>query len=194
MTPLHKAAMNGLEATCRILIEGGDKYIQGSATLYMKDKKGNTPLYYAKRRGHTTIASLLVEQNAANIIECEHGGLKAVPTCIKGFECNICEQEFDKGTELQSCRMCDVDVCANCYKEDFLETKAAETNAMGNTLRRLVESDHTSDVQDDSGTPIITIASIVSAALLLSTYAIYLLKKHLRKRQPAPELATIIIE
>lgn len=61
--------------------------------------------------------------------------------------------------------------------------------------RRLAESDPVSEVQDDSGTPIIMIAGIACAALLLSAYAIYLLIRHLRKhRRSSPELVTIVIE
>merc|ERR1711964_926053 len=83
-----------------------------------------------------------------------------------------------------------------------LRPKRRETATQGkkfgekeSTSRRLVGSDLVPEIQDDSGTPIIMIAGIVSVVLLLSAYAIYLLVRNLRKhRRPSPELETIIIE
>ncbi len=52
MTPLHKCSISGFEESVKLLVENGAEINPG-------DNKGNTPLYYAIKYGHSKIAGLL---------------------------------------------------------------------------------------------------------------------------------------
>ena len=54
LTPLACSAMGGFAPICGVLLRAG-------APLLVKDKRGRTPLQWAKRRGHTQVVHLLEE-------------------------------------------------------------------------------------------------------------------------------------
>lgn len=217
---LHTAASNGDVVKCKTLLQpslcrkcyGRSSYdcnkcqnglVPGlSATL--TDSNNVTPLHLAARYGYTDVCQLLIIKGAAVDAQ-DDDGETPLHEAVRGGDTKICclilAQAYIEGQnfmkELLEVENADSHTALGLAKHDFPKHEEIIEIISRHTTnaRRLVESDLASETQDDSGSPIIMIAGIVSAVLLLSAYAIYLLVGHLRKhRRPSPELATIIIE
>lgn len=66
-TPLHHAAVGGMESLVRILLE------EAKVTVNVINKEGRTPLHYAAAYGHAVVAGLLLDAGADPDIEDKTG-------------------------------------------------------------------------------------------------------------------------
>ena len=66
-TPLHHAAVGGMESLVRILLE------EAKVTVNVVNKEGRTPLHYAAAYGHAVVAGLLLDAGADPDIEDKTG-------------------------------------------------------------------------------------------------------------------------
>jgi hypothetical protein len=64
--------------------------------------------------------------------ECPDGhALQELRTDAAGYRCDVCQEVFEPGTALHSCRCCNYDVCASCLPSIRGTYETAEKKADG---------------------------------------------------------------